>query len=85
MEKCEDNTITSGLDRYLLKKTKPVPEEGEEEEAPEDDGEKPPPLIEANLLEVKWKDSSFSLIEHLSQHIHPHRFIKVRNSYQSIP
>ena len=84
MEKPQDNTITSGLDRYLLKKPKPVPEEGEEE-APEDDGEKPPPLVESNLLEVKWKDSSFSLIEHFSQHINPHRFIKVRNSYQSIP
>jgi hypothetical protein len=35
-------------------------------------------------MEIKWKDSSFSLIEHLTQHIHPHRFIKVQNSYQSV-
>ena len=49
MEKPEDNTVTSGLDRYLLKKPKPPPEEGEEE-AQEDDAEKPPPLIESNLL-----------------------------------
>jgi hypothetical protein len=29
MEKPEDQTITSGYDRYLLKKPKPPPEEGE--------------------------------------------------------
>jgi hypothetical protein len=85
MEKPEDNTVTSGLDRYLLKKPKPPPEEGEEEEQVEDDGEKPAPLVEANLLEVKWRDAFFSLIEHLTQHIHPHRFLKVQNSYQSVP
>lgn len=49
MEKPEDQTLTSGLERYILRKPKPPPEEGEEEAA-EDDGEKPPPLIESNLL-----------------------------------
>lgn len=29
MEKPEDQTISSGLDRYLLRKPKPPPEEGE--------------------------------------------------------
>ena len=33
---------------------------------------------------MKWKDSSFSLIEHFSQHIHPHKLIKVQNSFQSV-
>jgi len=61
LEKPEDMTITSGLDRYLLKKPKPQLEEGEEE-AEQEEGEKPPPLVESNLLEIKWKDSSFSLI-----------------------
>jgi len=61
LEKPEDMTITSGLDRYLLKKPKPQPEEGEEE-AEQEEGDKPPPLVESNLLEIKWKDSSFSLI-----------------------
>ena len=40
-------------------------------------------MIEANLLEVKWKDCSYSLIEHLSQHIHPNRFINIQNTFQS--
>jgi hypothetical protein len=31
MEKPEDQTISSGYDRYLLRKPKPPPEEGEEE------------------------------------------------------
>jgi hypothetical protein len=31
MQKPEDLTITSALDRYLLAKPKPIPEEGEEE------------------------------------------------------
>ena len=33
---------------------------------------------------MKWKDSNFSLIEHFTQHIHPHKFIKVQNSFQSV-
>ena len=32
MEKPEDQTLSSGYDRYLLRKPKPPPEEGEEEQ-----------------------------------------------------
>lgn len=56
MQKPEDLSVTSTLDRYLLAKPKPVPEEGEEEEQQQDgDEEKPQPLKEENLLCIKWK------------------------------
>jgi hypothetical protein len=37
-----------------------------------------------NLVQIKCKDGHFPLIEHLTQHIHPKRYLKVQNCYQSI-
>jgi adenylate/nucleoside-diphosphate kinase len=63
MLKPEDLSMTSALDRYILAKPKPVPQEGEEEEAAGEEGEeKPQPLKEENLMQVKQREGSFSLI-----------------------
>ena len=81
----EDLAVNSAYDRYLLAKPKPPPVEGEEEEEPagDDDADKPPPLVEGNMFNLVWKNSTLPLIEHLTLHTHPLHYAKVRNSYQS--
>jgi hypothetical protein len=71
------------LDRYLLSKPKPQPEEGEEENQGEEE-EKPPPLVENNLLRVYWENCAVPLIEHITNQMHPLHFIKLKNSYRSV-
>ena len=85
MIKPEDLTVNSEYDRYIRAKPKPPPEEGEEEEAGGgDDEEKPAPFVEGNMLLVNWQNNAIPLVEHLTLHIHPLHFLKVRNSCQSV-
>ena len=36
------------------------------------------------MLSLKWDNFSIPLVEHLTLHIHPLHFLKVRNSCQSV-